>query len=377
MTMTDDAILSRGMIVRRDDFHATRSDEQILRPQEGQAVLQLDHFALTANNVTYIAVGDDMGYWQFFPAPEGWGRVPVWGFGDVVASRCPDLPVGERVYGYFPMSTHLMVTPAPVEADQFVDSAPHRAHLPPVYNIYRRRAAAPRQEEYLHELLSPLYTTSFLVGDFLQDNGWFGAERLVIASASSKTALGLGYYLSSHEDRPAEVVALTSARSVSFLEQTGYFDRVVGYDDLDSLPADTATVYTDFSGDVALRTRVHGHFTGLAYDCLVGGTHWEELTGEANGSAFFSLTGDGPETGTRIPTSFFFAPTQMDKRFADWGEDVFYDRLGQSWVGFSASALGWLRFIEVRGADAATADYIRVLDGHVSADEGHILSMND
>ena len=29
-----------------------------------------------------------MNYWRFFPASEdGWGRVPVWGFADVVASR--------------------------------------------------------------------------------------------------------------------------------------------------------------------------------------------------------------------------------------------------------------------------------------------------
>src|SRR3712207_7802692 len=46
-----------------------------------------DRFGLTANNVTYAVMGDAIGYWSLFPASEdGWGRVPVWGYGDVVAS---------------------------------------------------------------------------------------------------------------------------------------------------------------------------------------------------------------------------------------------------------------------------------------------------
>ncbi|MHA5659511.1 DUF2855 family protein, partial [Pseudomonas aeruginosa] len=47
---------------------------------EGQALLAVDEFALTANNVTYAALGDALRYWEFFPAGEGLGIVPVWGF---------------------------------------------------------------------------------------------------------------------------------------------------------------------------------------------------------------------------------------------------------------------------------------------------------
>ena len=42
----------------------------------------------------------------FFPAESGWGRVPVWGFADVVGSRHQALAEGVRVFGYLPMSTH-------------------------------------------------------------------------------------------------------------------------------------------------------------------------------------------------------------------------------------------------------------------------------
>ena len=54
---------------------------------EGEALLAVERFSVTANNVTYGAMGDAFGYWQFFPAPDGFGRIPVWGFATVVASK--------------------------------------------------------------------------------------------------------------------------------------------------------------------------------------------------------------------------------------------------------------------------------------------------
>ncbi|HZF83732.1 MAG TPA: DUF2855 family protein, partial [Burkholderiaceae bacterium] len=72
----------------------------------GQVRVGIDTFALTSNNITYAAFGDAMSYWQFFPtAEEGWGQVPVWGFGRVVQSLHPGVAVGERLYGYFPMAS--------------------------------------------------------------------------------------------------------------------------------------------------------------------------------------------------------------------------------------------------------------------------------
>ena len=40
----------------------------------GQVRLRVEHFALTANNITYAAFGAAMNYWQFFPTDDdGWG----------------------------------------------------------------------------------------------------------------------------------------------------------------------------------------------------------------------------------------------------------------------------------------------------------------
>src|SRR5688572_1087586 len=108
----------------------------------GQILVQIDRFALTANNVTYGAVGDQLGYWSFFPTDEpAWGRVPVWGFADVIRSESEGLLAGDRLYGYFPISTHLVLQPGEVSRGGFVDGTPHRAPLSVIYNRYQRVAA--------------------------------------------------------------------------------------------------------------------------------------------------------------------------------------------------------------------------------------------
>ena len=164
----------------------------------GEVLIRIDHFALTANNITYGVAGDSIGYWQFFPADPPWGCIPVWGFGEVVATEHPEVPMGERLYGYFPMGTHVVIKPERVSRGGLVDGAPHRASLPPVYNQYTRVAADPAydpKQEAEQMLYRPLFTTSFFLDDFLLDNDFFAAGNVILTSASSKTSLGLAYLL--------------------------------------------------------------------------------------------------------------------------------------------------------------------------------------
>src|SRR5687768_1386255 len=90
---------------------------------EGAARLKLDLFALTANNVTYAAMGTGMlGYWDFFPASDGFGKVPVWGFATVTESNAAGVEVGARYYGYYPLAETLDVTPAKAGPRGFSDA---------------------------------------------------------------------------------------------------------------------------------------------------------------------------------------------------------------------------------------------------------------
>jgi Protein of unknown function (DUF2855) len=349
--------------VRRDDLRTHRLvDGEAPAVADGQVLFHVAHAALTANNITYGAFGDVMGYWRFFPAENGWGRVPVWGFADVEASAADGIREGERFYGYFPMSTHLLVTPGRMTPTGFVDVSEHRAALPPVYNQYTLFPEPLGEDaERVHAVLRPLFTTSFLIDDWLAAESFFGATRVVIASASSKTALALAASLSGNRD--TEVVGLTSPRNVGFVESTGYYDRVIAYGDVATLDATAPTVFVDMGGDARVVSAVHGHVgDALRYSCQVGATHWEQI----------GSTDDLP--GPR-PT-LFFAPDQAQRRIADWGAAGFEERVGAAWEKFTASVTTWLRFDVRRGPDAVAAAFDDVLEGRVAPDHAVVISLD-
>ena len=75
-------------------------------------------------------------------------------------------------------------------------------------------AFAGKQGDY-QALLRPLFMLSFLVDDFLAENEIFGAERVMLSSASSKTAFGLAHLL--HARDGIKVIGLTSASNVAFV----------------------------------------------------------------------------------------------------------------------------------------------------------------
>jgi hypothetical protein len=333
---------------------------------DGQIVMKVDRFAMTSNNISYAAFGDVMQYWDFFPAEGEWGRVPVWGFGDVVRSACDDVPVGERFYGYFPMSTHLLLEPSNVTDYGFVDNAPHRRELVATYNNYTRCATDPSykaEHEDAQMVIKPLFATSFILDDFAADNDFFGATSVVLGSASSKTSLGLAFLL--HENRLGiDVVGLTSAGNKAFCEGLGCYDKVVTYDDIASLDASVPTMMVDMSGNAQAIAAMHNHFgDNLKYNCLVGGTHWEKIALDHG-----DLPGPKPIG--------FFAPDQFMKRAKDWGAAGLQQRMAEAWDQFLTPAGQWIAIQHSFGPADSAAAYLEVLNGNVSPDQAHVLSVN-
>ena len=249
---------STDFVVARHDFQQCKFIETAIpdaaQLPEGALLLKVDRFAFTANNITYAVLGDELKYWELFPAPEGFGNIPVWGFGEVVASRHPDIAIGERLFGYFPMATHLMIEAADVSKRGLRDAAAHRQNVAPVYNAYARVSGDPayagRQGDY-QALLRPLFMLSFLVDDFLSENEFYGARRVMLSSASSKTAFGLAHLL--HIRKDIQVIGLTSSSNVGFVKSLGCYDEIVTYDDVTSLPADIPVAFVDMAGNSALR----------------------------------------------------------------------------------------------------------------------------
>jgi hypothetical protein len=351
-------------LVKRDDLRQTRVAEGAA-PQigPGQALLRVDSFGLTANNVTYAVMGEAMSYWDFFPAPQGWGRVPMWGFAEVERSEAEGVEPGTRLYGYLPPSSHLAVTPVKAAASGFVDGAPHRAALPSAYHRYVASGSDlfyREETEAIQMLLRPLFFTSFLIDDQLADEGLTGRGPIVISSASSKTAIAAAFLLAQREG--VELVGLTSPRSAEFVSELGIYGRTVTYDAIGSLEAGPAT-FVDFSGDGTVRQAVHSHFgDGLVHSMTVGMTHWEEL-----GSGGDELPGPQPV--------FFFAPTRVSKRAEDWGRAALERRVADAWHPFCEWTAGWLEPVRGEGLEGARSAYLDVLDGRVDPRTAHVISL--
>ncbi|MDC0148705.1 DUF2855 family protein, partial [Alphaproteobacteria bacterium] len=88
--------LTKSRIVETDPAAA------LANLKNGDVLVRIERFAFTANNVTYGAAGDTIGYWNFFPATDNesgeWGCLPVWGFADITASKVEGLEIGERLF---------------------------------------------------------------------------------------------------------------------------------------------------------------------------------------------------------------------------------------------------------------------------------------
>jgi hypothetical protein len=359
-------------LVRKDQFSATELRETPAPALDaGQVRLCVDKFALTANNITYAAFGEAMNYWNFYPVADGWGRIPVWGFGTVMESRATGVAAGEKFYGYYPMSSEVVLQPVRASAAGFFDGAAHRASLHPVYNSYARCSSDPfytAPTEDLQALLRPLFMTSWLIDDFLADNDFFGVAAgapgtLLLSSASSKTAYGTAFRLAQRAG--IEVVGLSSAANLEFCRSLGCYHRVLSYEQLDLVPADTACLYVDFAGNAGLRRQIHERFANLKYSSSIGGTHVEQLGGAK----------DLP--GPRA--TLFFAPAQIKKRSAEWGADVLGRRLLAAWQDFVAKAgdpsAPWLVVRQHAGPQAVQAAYLEVLGGRGDPRLGHMLSL--
>ncbi len=352
------------LLVKRSELRESRIAES--DPPEvasGQALLRVETFGLTANNVTYAVFGEAMSYWNFFPAEEGWGRVPMWGFASVEQSETAGLEPGARVYGYLPPSSHLVVTPAGAGAHGFDDGAPHRASLPSVYQRYLATDSDPfysADTEAIQMLLRPLFFTSFLIDDQLADDGLAERGPVLISSASSKTAIAAAFLLARRDG--VECVGLTSPRNAEFVEGLGIYGRTVTYDAIDSLEHGPAT-FVDVAGDGGVRFAVHSHFGDeLLHSMAVGATHWEGF-----GAGSEELPGPAP--------ALFFAPDRVTKRSGDWGGAELNARVADAWHPFCAWAGGWLEVLRGHRMEAVQSAWLDVLEGRVRPHAAHVLEL--
>lgn len=348
-------------------------------PQAGQVVCRIDLLSLSSNNITYAAFGEAMDYWRFFPTGDpDWGQIPAWGYATVIASAVPELPVGERLFGYWPLATHAVLEPAAITALRCVDDSAHRRPLVAIYNRYTRVHADPDWRpaiEGLHALLMPLFLTAWMLADQLADQDFHGARRIVFSSASSKTAWLTAWCLRAAGIDAAQLalIGLTSTGNRDYVAALGLFDAVMAYDQLDALATEpTGVVYVDFSGDPGFRRRLHAQLGADLRASLFAGSAQHAQAPDLEAAS--DLPGPQPQA--------FFAPTQVRKRNADWGAAEVARRfslLTQALYTQLSSPAGdaWLA-LETHVGMAAAAPLVRaLLAGGLSPRQGLLLQPND
>ncbi|QUL38525.1 DUF2855 family protein [Erythrobacter sp. JK5] len=351
--------------VRKDELtNADLVHVELTNLAEGAVRLQIESFSVTANNITYAVVGDGFKYWDFFPAPDGFGIVPMWGHAKVIESNHPDIVVGERVYGYLPMATHLDVRPGRVSDGSFMDMTDYRQPMSPVYNTYQRLAADPEHDparEPERMIFGPLFKTGFLIEYFMRDQDWFGAQQVILTSASSKTAMGLASV--ARQNSPSiKRVGLTSAGNVDFVESTGLYDRVRSYDEVGGMVI-ADSVLVDFAGNAKVLARVHEHFEAtLKYSCLVGATHLEARS-----------TFGGADIRKGPKPTLFFAPDHAVAFFKEKGPDEGGKLVAAAWHEFLKCAEGTVEIVRKQGLDAARETYLEMIGGSVDPSKGIVI----
>jgi hypothetical protein len=332
--------------VRREDITHTRVREQPLPElKKGEALFEVERFSVTANNVTYGALmGEQLGYWNLFPAPPGWGQIPVWGYLRTLESRVPGLAPGRRAYGFCPPSSHAILTPGRVSDEGFLDAAPHRAPLGTVYNSYAwldtDPAFEPGNERHLL-VLRPLFWLSYMLVEELALRQIPEQHDLLITSASSKAAIGTAYLLA-ERGMPAPI-ALTSPANVKFVESLGLYGEVCAYPELTSLERRKAALL-DIAGSSETRVDIERHYgTELVETFVAGGTHVD-------------ADGTDPSSG-----QFFFVPERMRSRAKEIGWSELNNRYCREVKKLAQDAREWLEVDTVDGPEPAAAAYAQIV----------------
>jgi hypothetical protein len=359
--------LNTKLLVNRKNYRESKAVEQTLpQLEQGQVLTAIDKFGLTANNVSYAVSGDAIGYWHYYPSNDAdWGTVPVWGCASVIESRCDDIPVGERLWGFFPMASHAILQPGQIIQDQFMDAAEHRQKLPALYNTYRRTNFEPgvlQEMENERCLLFPLFATSFILSDYLIDNSMFGAEQVLIGSVSSKTGFGLAQMLQKNEDVTAKIVGLTSVGNLEFVKSLGCCDDIILYGNESDIDASIPAAYVDMSGDARLRTALHKHMgANMLESAMVGASHWEQR-GELG-----ELPGAKPK--------FFFAPGQLAKRDEDWGPGAAMAKAMQASAQVALTIKDDISIEWIGNTDQLASIWGQLLDNEISPNRGLMVSL--
>ncbi|KIJ62131.1 hypothetical protein HYDPIDRAFT_169288 [Hydnomerulius pinastri MD-312] len=369
-------------------------------------VVRVDRFGYSANNVTYQALGEipHFRYFDFHAAPESegvspktHGVSPVWGFGTIIASTHAAIRVGERVYGYFAATRYLVlpISPTDISKYAFFVSRPHLPADRRPYNQVTRCSSdalydpSPEVED-LTMLYRPLFWTSFWCEDWINSSQYRGgATRVLISSASAKTAFCLAYLIRKRNATPGntnstmQVVGLTSKKNLDFTKRLRLYDHVLVYEDFDTTSIMNAPsqkwLYIDVAGNEALNGKIINHFTSNAKLNLVGSIALG-LTNlsPSSGSPSASNWSTNDFSSHRAPSTLeqFFMPEWLAVRKKQLSVTEITQLQKDAWFALMRDCRTWnVTLCRVYGANSVKSAYDEVVRSGIPPDQGFIWSM--
>jgi len=153
---------------------------------------------------------------------------------------------------------------------------------------------------------------------------------------------------------------------VEFCQSLGCYDEVITYDQAQTLDNNEPIMIVDMAGNLSSMLDLHEHFQdNVKYSCSVGATHQVNQK-DFNVGSMNAFPGATP--------TFFFAPTQAQKRTEEWGPGEVQKRIGMSLKEFQTHSDQWMKIIRTSGLKEIKDAFIKSAKGEVKPNNGLILS---
>jgi hypothetical protein len=255
-------------------------------------------------------------------------------------------------------------------------------------------------------LYRPLFWTSYWCEDWIHSSNYrSGASRILISSASSKTAFCLAYLIgkrirSGEINKDTKIIGLTSRGNVDFTKRLELYHEVLDYDSFTSSRSlqgrqDSKWLYVDVAGNSRLNERIHAHFasphTGeLAANIALGLTNLKPSSTANNNNTttpknlgtnpFINMSEKEVKTSTstfRPREEFFFMPEWLDIRRHQIPVLEVFRRQNQAWKELMKDCTGWVELKRVYGAAEIENEYRKLSREGLGPDKGLIWSLWD
>lgn len=260
------------------------------------------------------------------------------------------------------MADRFVAEPGKITEHGFRDMASHRQANAAIYNNYdfiSKNARIKPGMDYL-PIIRPLFTTSYLLYHFFNDNQSFGAKQVILTSASSKTAMAMAAVLKDHQSEMGiKIIGTTSSGNKSFVESTGFYDEVYSYNDVDQIK-NISTSVADFSGNKQFLLQLD-EFLGdeLKFISAIGLTDWESNNDPA----------------PVAKAKFFFAPTYAQEKFNQWGVAEGTRMIQKAMMKFIAQVAPMIQLNRQKDLDSLKQHFDDMVKGNVNPKEGLLINL--